>query len=276
MNLSRITLGITRSPRLFAIAFFFGLTGTWAIMEPFVSVYITTPDKYWFLAILLIPTIIFAIWKVYPKDEITFSLQNTNTNVKIYFGDLFEQKGVIVIGVNEFFDSSIGKPVSPNSLHGYFIQKILGGKQSLFDSAVESQLIDTSFETIERSEGNNKRYPIGTTIKIDFAEKNYLLFALSKTNERFEAYSTPSLILEALNGLMNKARSECNGDTLILPLVGTGLSRSGISSKYIIELILIAILKSTKEGEVSSEINIVLKPELMKEIDLNELERKWK
>lgn len=276
MSLDKIKLGITRSPRIFTIAIFFGLTGTWAIMEPFVSVYITTPDKYWFLAFLLLPTIIFACWKVYPKDEITFTFHNTNTKVKILFGDLFKQKGVIVIGVNEFFDSSIGKPVSPNSLHGYFIQKILGGKQSLFDSAVESELTGTPFETMDRAEGKNKRYSIGTTVKIDFAEKNYLLFALSKANERFEAYSTPSIILEALNGLMNKARSECNGDTLVLPLVGTGLSRSGISPKYIIELILIAILKSTKEGEVSNEINIILRPELMKEIDLNDLERKWK
>lgn len=276
MSLNKIKLGIIRSPRIFAIAIFFGLTGTWAIMEPFVSVYITTPDKYWFLAFLILPTIFFACWKVYPKDEITFTFHNTNTKVKILFGDLFKQKGVIVIGVNEFFDSSLGKPVSPNSLHGYFIQKILGGKQSLFDSAVESELVGTPFETIDRAEGKNKRYSIGTTVKIDFAEKNYLLFALSKTNERFEAYSTPSIILEALNGLMNKARSECNGDILVLPLVGTGLSRSGISPKYIIELILIAILNSTKEGEVSNEINIILRPELMKEIDLNDLERKWK
>ena len=69
MMFNRIILGVTRNPMLFAIAVFFGLTGTWAIMEPFISVYITTPDKYWFLVILLIPTIVFAIWKVYPKHQ---------------------------------------------------------------------------------------------------------------------------------------------------------------------------------------------------------------
>ena len=277
MMFSRKILGISRNLKLFAISLFFGLTGAWAILEPFISMYVTSsPDKYWFSIILLLAAIIFAIWKVYPKDSISIELQNTNMKVKIFFGDLTKQNGVIGIGVNEFFDSSIGKPVSPDSLHGYFIRKILGDKHKLFDSAVESELKALPHETIERVEGKQSKYPIGTTAKIDFGDNSYLLFALSYTNERFEAYSTPSSLLEALSGLFTKARSECNGNTLVLPLIGTGLSRSGIPSKHIIELMLIAILKASKEGEICHEVKIVLKPELIREIDLNEIKRRWK
>jgi hypothetical protein len=83
------------------------------------------------------------------------------------------------------------------------------------------------------------------------------------------------LLLEALGGMLVKARSECNGYPLNIPLVGTGLSRSGIPPKYIIELLLISILQASKGGEITKEINIVITEKLFDEIDLNEIVKRW-
>jgi hypothetical protein len=63
------------------------------------------------------------------------------------------------------------------------------------------------------------------------------------------------LLLEALNGMLVKARSECNGSPVNISLAGTWLSRSGIPSKYVIELLLISILRVSKEAEITKEIN---------------------
>jgi hypothetical protein len=75
--------------------------------------------------------------------------------------------------------------------------------------------------------------------------------------------------------MLVKARSECNGYPLNIPLVGTGLSRSGIPPKYIIELLLISILRVSKEAEITKEINIVIAEKLFDEIDLNEIVKRW-
>jgi len=275
-SIKNVFLAIRRNPSLFGLSLFLGLTTIWALLEPFVSVYFKNPNKYYFLIILLVPSLIIAIVRTYPKNEIVINLQNTNTLVRVKFGNILEENGCIAISVNEYFDSKIGKIVSPNSLHGYLIKNILGGKSEIFDKEISVDLNSIPFENCNRKEGKTKKFPIGTTTKLEFGDKKYLLFALAKTNENYEAYTTPSLLLEALDGLFLKSRSECNGENLNLALVGTGLSRSGIPAKNIIDLIFIGILKASKERDITKEINIVIQECYFKDINLNEIKRKWK
>jgi len=259
------------------LSLFFGLTALWALSEPFVTIFAQSinSNKYWFLILFVILSIIIAIARVYPKISVSIPLKNTNTIVNLKFGDLFDEDGVIAIPVNEYFDSEIGKPVSEKSLHGYLITNILGGLRKTFDDAVEKSLSNIQFVENKRELGKSKKYPIGTTAHLDFGGKKYLLFALSKTNDRYEAYTTLHLLMEALSGLLNAARTECNGEILNIPLVGTGLSRSGIPPKRIIELILISILQATKQSEVTKKINIILHRSFFDEIDIDEIKRNW-
>lgn len=273
--MKKIILSITRNPKLFAVSIFFGLTSIWALFEPFVTVYFTNINKYWFVLFLTVPSIIIAFTITYPKRNIRIELRNTNTIVNIKFGDLFMQHENIAIGVNEYFDSQLGKLVSEKSLHGLLIKNILGGKKELFDKAVDESLKQLSFEEINRELGKNRRYPIGSTACLNFGDKNYLLFALTKTNSDYESYTNPSLLIKALNGLLSKARSECNGRELNLPLFGTGLGRLGLEPKLVVDLILIAILDSAKQREITNVINIIIHDSLFDKIDLNDIKRKW-
>ena len=273
--LSRLKLGIIRNPKKFLFSIFFGVTALWAISEPFVTFFSNDINKYWFLILFGIVSIVISFVRIYPKLEVSIPLKNTNTIVNLKFGDLFNEDGVIAIPVNEYFDSEIGKPVSEQTLHGYLITKILGGKQAIFDNAVEKSLSTIRFVENIRDIGKSKQYPIGTTASLEFGDKKYLLFALSKTNEKYEAYTTPSLLLEAMFGLLNKARTECNGKNLNIPLIGTGLSRSGIPPKQLIELILISILQATKQGEVTKIINVVIHDSFFEELDLVAIKQNW-
>jgi hypothetical protein len=273
--MKKLQISILRNPKLFGISLFFGLTTIWALLEPFVSIYFKNINKYWFLVIFLFPSIIIAFIRTFPKKSIIIKLRNTNAIINIKFGDIFNENGNIAIAVNEYFDSEIGNLVSLGSMHGYFIKNILGNKQELFDNAVCKSLKGIPSMHNMRNFGKQEVYQIGTTAVLEFGEKKYLLFVLARTNEQYEAYTTPSLLLEALNRMLVKARSECNGYPLNIPLVGTGLSRSGIPPKYIIELLLISILRVSKEAEITKKINIVIAEELFDEIDLNEIAKRW-
>jgi hypothetical protein len=274
--MKKLLKSISRNPKFFVASLFFGLTAIWAISEPFVSFYFEKINKYLFLPIFLLLSIIIAFKRIFPKNIVTFPLKNTNTIINIKFGNIFNENGNIAISVNEYFDSEIGKPVSDRSLHGYLIKNILGGKQEIFDNAVDKSLQNMLSVYNKRDLGKQKIYPIGTTAVLEFGEKKYLLFALAKTNEKYEAHTSPGLLLDALDGMLEKARSECNGYPLNIPLIGTGLSRSGIPAKYIIDLLLISILKASKIAEITKQINIVIGEYLFDEIDLNEIIRKWK
>lgn len=273
--MKKLLIAVKRSPKLFLSSLVFGLTTIWTFLEPVVSVIYKDINRYWFLVVFIIPSVIIAFVRTFPKKKVTIRLKNTNSTIHVKFGDLFGETDNIAIAVNEYFDSVIGKLVSPTSIHGKFIKDVLGGKSEIFDQAVLTSL--NGFSTIhnQREDGKHEIYPIGTTAVLEFGGKKYLLFVLSKTNEKYEAHTTPGLIFESLNGLLTKARSECNGGPLNIPLIGTGLSRSGIPPKYVIDLILIALLKANKEAEVTKEINIIIAEELFEEIDLNEIARKW-
>jgi hypothetical protein len=196
--MKKLIISISRNPKLFGASLFFGLTTILALLEPFISIYFENINKYWFLLIFLFPSIFIAFLRTFPKNSIVIKLRNTNAIINIKFGDIFNENGNIAIAVNEYFDSEIGSPVSPESIHGHFIKSVLGNRQELFDSAVYKSLKGISSTYHMRNFGKQEIYPIGTTAVLEFGEKKYLLFALAKTNEQYEAYTTPSLLLEAL------------------------------------------------------------------------------
>ena len=67
-------------------------------------------------------------------------MRSTNTDVIVTFGNLFDFSGHKAIGVNDFFDSEVGKHISPNSLHGQFILRYFSGRKKSFDTQIDKSL----------------------------------------------------------------------------------------------------------------------------------------
>lgn len=275
--MKKIFLGIKRSTKRFLLAIIFALSILWTFLEPIFEFidFDTKPKGCCYLIAYLLISLFIACYVIYPKRKVKFSLTNTNTKVEIVFGDLFKMPGHKVISATEFFDSKIGKPVSPNSLHGVFLNKILGGHTKIFDDSVNSQLLGKEIEIIQRVDGKTLKYEIGSTIIIDYDKSRYFIFALSTTDNECNANSTPILMLNALDGLWNKIRIEGNGNEINLPLIGNGLSRIGLPPSQLLQLILISLLKSSKERDLCSTIRIVLTDDIFEKIDLEIIKNNW-
>lgn len=276
--MKKLLTGIKRNPKRFLYAIVFGFTTLWTVLEPIFALLDiqTKNNSCCYLTAYIIISFIIAMIVVYPKKKVKFDLTNTNTKVEIVFGDLFSTSGHKVISASEFFDSKIGKPVSPTSLQGVFITKILGGHVNIFDNAVDSQLAGKQIENIQRVDGKTLKYEIGTTITIEHNQSTYFIFALTNTDNECNANSTPSIMLKALEGLWNKVRIEGNGIDINLPLIGNGLSRIGLPPSQLLQLILISLLKSAKEIDLSSTIRIVLTESVFDKIDLEIIKNNWK
>lgn len=275
--MNKIFIGISRHPKRFFLALVFGYTAIWTFLEPLMTMleWKTTGYNGYCLSCYILTSIIIAVITVYPKKAVKFDLTNTNTKVVIEFGDLFKADGYKVIPVNEYFDSAIGKPVSPKSLHGFFIEKILGGYNSILDTAVNQQLTGRAITTSQRPEGKNDKYELGTTITLTHNQSVYFLFALCNSDNDCKATCTPSLMLKALEGLWEKVRIEGNGFDINLPLIGNGLSGVGLPPSQLLQLTLMSLLKYTKEKELSTTIRIVLLEDMFKKIDLELIKNNW-
>lgn len=213
------------------------------------------------------------------KRKIEIRSNAFDTRIIIQFGDLFEQDGWKAVPVNEFFDSLVDdKHVSSESLHGIFLQKLWGGNIADWDKQIDNSLSDNDFiEQIDRKSGKTKRFKIGTTAIAEKDGNKFLCVALTKTNiGSLQADATSIDLIQSLNGLLIKSREVCAGASLNIPLLGSGLSRTGIKLNILVDLILMVIFEESKKAKVTEEIRIILPKDKTKEIDLNTLQKDWR
>ncbi len=221
-------------------------------------------------------SVAYGLRKIWKPSKVEITVAHTNTTIEVLFGDLFAQKGMRAIAVSEFFDSKLGKPVSERSLHGIFLKRCFGGHPESFDKLLEEQLRGIEGEEVSKVEGKTKCYPIGTTALVTVDEDRYLLFSLTKADpETCKAYTDVTMMWVALSRLWERARIECGGEPLNVPLVGSGLSGLGLPSRDLLNLIILSAITETKAKQVTARIRIVLHRERFEELDLREVKGHW-
>ncbi len=226
---------------------------------------------------VLAMSIIYALKKVWKPSKIKIKVANSDTTIEVLFGDLFAQDGLRAIAVNEFFDSQLGKPVSAKSVHGYFLNKCFGGHPEPFDKQVDEQLANEKHEVIPRPQGRAKKYKIGTTAIVTAESDRYLVFALTHTDSATcMATADVTMMWIALHHVWQRARAECSGNPLNLPLVGGGLAKIGLPTRDLLNLIILAAITETKEKVITQQIRIVLHRDRFEDLDLRDVENHWR
>lgn len=276
--LLNIYLGIKRRPLKFLGEIFLAYSALWTMIE---SGSYFCPDiklqGIGFYLGLLCFGVLFACIRAYQHRSITFKIGHSNTKITVSFGDLFERDGHLAIPVNEFFDSEIGLPVSPKSLHGIVINKFFGGHPTSFDQLIATDLAKTPGENIQRVGGKTRKYPIGTTAALKTNSHRFLFFALCTTDlTTFKASATVPELVRALEGLCAKARVVLGGEKLIVPLVGSGLSGIGLPANQLLQLILLVLVNETKKNQVTLDIEVVIHSDRFDEVDLHLIENCWR
>jgi len=231
----------------------------------------------WPLVAMILASLMYGLWKVWKPSHVVLAVANCDTCIEIMFGDLFIQDGIRAIAVNEFFDSELGKPVSPLSLHGIFLQKCFGGHTRDFDSLVNKELAGTtSHINLEKIQGKQECYPIGTTALIPVNDDRYIIFALAKTEpSTCKAYSNVEFMSKALHDLWKRARNEANGYPVNIPLVGGGLSGMGLPTNDLLNLIVLTAITETKTRQVTRIIRVVLHKSRFKDVDLRDFKSRF-
>ena len=258
--------------KIFLINGFAAYGAIWTLVES-ISAFLPQikPEGKYYL-ILIIPSVIWGLWRAWPVSRIELTVPNSDTILCIEFGDLFDKGGCIAIQVNEFFDSQLGDHVSPHSLHGKFISNLLRGQSVEFDKLVFLALSTEPFECVDRTSGNKKKFKIGTTASVDLGPNRYLLFAFTKTDiSTLKASATVHELWDALAGLWAAVRIRSNGYPIYMPLVGGGLSGVGLPARNLLQILITSFSYHTKKEKIASRLTIVLPRSLAKEINLRDL-----
>ena len=181
-----------------------------------------------------------------------------------------------MIPVNEFFDSKLGEPVSRQSIHGLFISQCFGGHGTSLDTLVDESLKNTPFDAVQRPEGRQKRYPIGTTAVVPVNEDRYFLVVLSKTDlGTLKASADIPELCMALVGLWEQVRISAGGHPVAAPLLGGGLSGVGLPGTQLLQLMILSIVNETKKRKITNDIRIILADDRFDEINLEVIKNNW-
>lgn len=267
-----------RHPRQSLISIFIAFSVLWTLIEAVTYFLPDIKGEGGFVLIGMIGLSVFlglaCLWK---PSKIVIKIAMTNTKIEVLFGDLFRQEGLRGIGVTDFFESELGVPVSEKSLHGMFIKKYFRNRINDLDAQLDQQLEKVASKDVDKSDGKTKSYPIGTTARIEVGGDKYILFSISTADSNTcKASSDVTKIWVAMRGLWGRARAEAGGDSLIIPLVGNGLSGMGIPPRDLLNVIILSAITETKLKQISERIIIVLHPNRFEDINLRDIKKHWK
>lgn len=271
--LYRISHGIRRNPRRFFEMVFTSYGVTLSCLEAIDRAF---PDTgcgtlHCIFVSFVICLFLGAIFVRLPL-KMSYRIGGGNTKITVKFGDIFEEKGLRVIPVNEFFDSELGAHVSSQTLHGKVIEKLYGGSSDGFYSDIAAKLAKLPFEEVPRDSGRTKCYPLGTTTLVGLKSDAYLLLAFARTDiVTKKAYASVQDMWTSLGGLWETARVECHGSPVVLPLLGSGQSGVGLSPQQLLVVILTSAFAETKKLRITKEIVVVLDERFLGDIDLPSL-----
>ena len=263
---------------------FLGFVGTLVPLDEILP----TTLKLWIrmgisLGILLVAWIIcfMVVGKILINKK-RFDIITANSGHKLFlqYGDLFDRNEVInpnerrniVIPVNRCFDTIVDNHlVSERTLHGIafkqLYQKNIYTEESL-NSKIQQLLAHKKFENLSESDksvGNRKRYQIGTVVDLPgVKDEHYLLWALSSFDNELKAHTSMQDYALAIQKLVEACNIESEGFPILIPVVGTGLSRTKKEQCDVISYLLSAF--RLNKSEINCDVHIVVREDIKNEV----------
>lgn len=193
--------------------------------------------------IILLCTL-YATIQTWHKKKIELNI-TSNLKLTIRQADLLSQKGIIVIGFNEYFDTHVGDGiVSPKSLHGIFINKYYKDHIADLDKDIKTSLEQQGINPIEKncprrnSAGKTDKYELGTCALVYDGGKKYVLVALTHFDDNDKANLSREEFNIVLSKLMKFLSEKAEANEVHMPILGTGLARLNRSESRILHFII--------------------------------------
>jgi hypothetical protein len=238
------------------------------------SLFIIKVKDCWYIFVLL--GLLVAIIIARPKFTFGYKLSNRDIIIEIAIGNLLKRDCSLIIGTNTTFDTHISNDlISDGSIQGQFTKLIYNGDESQLDKDISFELKDIQSEILnEKRTGKNRKYPIGTTVKLNRQKRNFYLLALANINEHGVASSTYDDFKHALACLWLFIGKKGLKENIAIPVIGSGFSRLIQKREIIIREIIRSFVAACSESTFCDKLTIVLNPSDIKKynIDIGELE----
>ncbi|MEF3306033.1 macro domain-containing protein [Paenibacillus sp. GYB003] len=211
------------------------------------------------------------LWECRPRLSMKERVRGKDAFVEICVGDCFESDGVCIIGSNTDFRTS---GIDPASVQAQFAHRFCGSPAGL-DGLLTASLADErpGLETSDDDSGGRRVYPIGTVARVEAGGKEAYFVAIAELNEYGKAASSAAHIELALSKLWRYVARRGGIGPLVVPVLGSGLSRIDRTRGDLIRTIILSFVAACAAGKFAERLTIVIHPRDFQthDIDLEEL-----
>lgn len=257
--------------RQFATAFLsvFGLL--WLILEPAGLFLPGDLDWGWPGYFALLATSLGAgLWRARPRDAIERALPPSDLRVSVRVGDLLDQRGSILIGVPDTFDTQLEDDViSARSVQGQLLQRVFHGDRAELDRLIHRAIGPGELDA-SKSYGKDRRHPIGTVAVVRRGDARYFLAAFTQMSSTPPAHVSSSVewLQTALARSWEVIRIAGQREPVHAPVIGSHLARLGISRTLLIQIMVLSFIAASGKQSPSSSLTIWVSPQDAEIVDL--------
>lgn len=215
-----------------------------------------------YILILILTLVISAIMQI-RLIVIRKRIKGSDITIEVKVGNIFNQKGNKVIGVNTNFDTKVDNNfINPDSLHGQFINRYYKNNINKLDSEILTALTGRNIISNQScNNGKTNRYKIGETIRIQHVDIDFFLLAYSDLSSDWCTTCSYDDIQEAISEFwMFIANSSSNMKDINIPIIGSKFAKLQITRTQIIKDLIRSFIISNKEKKLTSTFRIIVCP----------------
>ena len=214
--------------------------------------------RLWWLFVIV--GVAISVYRLRPRRTVSFKVANRDVNVELVIGDIFKQRGPIIVGSNTGFITS-QDVISPKSVQGSFSERYFSGVDAINDQV--------------RRQVAAGEHPFGTTVTVQAKDRLGYFCAIARMNESGIASSSVEELRIALAGLWSYLSDNAEKGTFNVPILGSGFSRIGLRREDLLKEIVRSFMAAISERAFCDVLRIVVWSGDVKEhsIDVTEMAR---
>lgn len=259
---------------------FVGLFSIWYSLEGIMPSEITNLKKLFFCFLILasVTLLCFVVSCVLALCVRKVKVLETNNGKSVWvkYGDMYSpnvvEKGYndrinLVVPVNRCFDTIVNNNLVSNTTnHGRIMTQLY--QENLYtpetlNIAIKESLSTNHYQpvetlnTLQKREGNLERYKIGAIAEVSKSVKlTYFFIAISTFDEMLAAHTSKQDFVEAIQRLIDYCNVRSQGYPVVLPILGTGLSRTSIGKQDALNYIISAF--KLNQNNINCDFHIVV------------------
>lgn len=205
---------------------------------------------------------------------ISAEYSSPKTKITIVKGDLLEEKGHLVIGASDTFDTEPPNIIARQSLQGQVLDRLYAGNLALLDQHLQGALVGIpAIRTINKT-GKTSVYEVGTVAVVNHGPRKIFFSAYSEMNERNEARATADTVWKSLQSLWSAISAHGNGAIISIPVIGGGQARlsSILPAQDSIRFIALSFMMASRRERICEELRIIVREDDYKKLDRLEIQ----